>query len=201
MVVRTLNMKSKHSPPKAYISAATDFQNQKQVEEASLALRERESRFITAYECAPIGVKLWDTDGVILHVNKATCEMSAYTETDLVGRNNIDFTHPDDIDSRDQSIKRLLSGEIDQYQVVNRHRHKLGHYIWVDIHITLIRDTRDLPLYLVEYAHDITERNRVEDALNYNQALYSQAEKLGKLGHWEWDKINKKITKSDLYKG
>ncbi len=41
---------------------------------------------------------------------------------------------------------------------------------------------------------DITERVQAEEALQKSQALYRQAERIGKMGHWEWDVINNRMS-------
>lgn len=47
---------------------------------------------------------------------------------------------------------------------------------------------------------DITERVLAEEKLRHSHALFSQAEKIGKLGHWEWDSVNEKmITCSEQF--
>jgi diguanylate cyclase (GGDEF)-like protein len=40
---------------------------------------------------------------------------------------------------------------------------------------------------------EISERRRIEEQLNRSHVLYSQAESMGKLGHWEWDHVSKKM--------
>jgi diguanylate cyclase (GGDEF)-like protein/PAS domain S-box-containing protein len=45
-----------------------------------------------------------------------------------------------------------------------------------------------------------TESKRVEEELQKSHALYSQAEQIGKMGHWEWDEIaDRMITCSEQF--
>src|SRR5439155_16297835 len=48
------------------------------------ALREAEERFRNAFENAAIGMSMTSTDGRFLRVNRALCEITGYSEDELV---------------------------------------------------------------------------------------------------------------------
>ena len=132
-------------------------------------LRESEKLFTAMFEIAPIGMGLDDKEGVVLQVNRAACEMIGYTGTELIGRRFTEFTHPDDVEICVRNINKLFDGEIDQFRLEKRYRHKQGHYIWVDTNVSLIHDKDSNPSYLIEQAQDITRRKVLEeDSLRAN---------------------------------
>ncbi len=64
-----------------------------------------------------------------------------------------------------------------------------------DGEIWQILGDRALALFVIWMATGFNiERKQTEEALQKSHALYSLAEELGKLGHWEWDKIKNKMV-------
>ena len=70
-----------------------DITNLKNAEDA---LRESEERFRSMYEHAAVGMQQLANDGCLLMVNKAMCRMLGYGERELISRNVMELTHPDD---------------------------------------------------------------------------------------------------------
>jgi PAS domain-containing protein len=69
-------------------------------------LRESEERFRLAFEHAPIGKALIGLDGRYEQVNRAMCELTGYTETELRARTDAAITHPDDLAAGRRSGRR-----------------------------------------------------------------------------------------------
>ena len=61
------------------------------------ALEEAEERFRSAFDYAPIGMALVGLDGRWLRVNPMLCEITGYTESELLAGTFHDITHPDDL--------------------------------------------------------------------------------------------------------
>jgi PAS domain-containing protein len=87
-----------------YIGSCIDITERKHEEEMREELRrERErsaearglERFRLSFEEAPVGMALIRGDGLWLSVNRALCEMTGYTESELISRGR-EMTHPDD---------------------------------------------------------------------------------------------------------
>ncbi len=136
------------------------------------ALRESEERFRSSFEHGPLGMGIGDKEGNILQVNKALCDVSGYSEGELLTKNFREFIHPDDIEKIVKPLTRLLAGESDHYHQIRRYLHKKGHYVWVDSNVSVIKDAEGKPQYLINHLQDITERKNNEIALlRYNRAL------------------------------
>jgi PAS domain S-box-containing protein len=129
------------------------------------ALREAEERFRGAFENAAIGMALVAPDGHFLRVNPALCEIVGYGEHDLLARSFQDLTHPDDLGTDLEQVRRMLAGEIRSYQLDKRYIHRDGHVVWVTLSVTLVHDAAGEPLYFVSQIEDITERRRSQAAL------------------------------------
>ncbi len=126
------------------------------------ALRESEERFAGAFEHAPIGMALVSPEGRWLKVNRRLCELLGYSAAELVARTFQDITHPDDLKSDLANVSRMISGEIQSYQMEKRYVHKRGHTVTVLLSVSLVRDAHGQPRYFVSQIQDITERRQAE---------------------------------------
>lgn len=134
-------------------------------EQAAEALRQSEERFRTAFDHAPIGMDLVDLQGRFLQVNAAFCELTGYTEQELLTGTFQDITHPDDLEADLALLGQLKAGEIPAYQMEKRYLRKDGRVIWGLVHASLVRDRHGAPLHTIGQIEDITARVEAEEAL------------------------------------
>jgi diguanylate cyclase (GGDEF)-like protein/PAS domain S-box-containing protein len=170
-----------------------DITDRKRLERA---LREAEERFRGAFEEAPIGIGLVDLDGNWLRVNRKLCEIVGYSEPELLGRTFLDITHPADKGSELESARRVLDGEIPAYQLEKRYVTKNGAVVWINVSVSLVRDSDDRPLHFIRQIQDITERKRLESALREVEERFRGAFDLAPIGialvalDGRWEKVN-----------
>jgi PAS domain S-box-containing protein len=126
-------------------------------------LREAEERFRGAFDTAAIGMALVAPDGHWLEVNPALCELVGYSEEELLGGTFQGITHPDDLDTDLEFVRRMLAGEIETYQMDKRYVHKLGHIIWIRLSVSLVRGADGTPAYFVSQIQDISEQRRAKE--------------------------------------
>jgi PAS domain S-box-containing protein len=134
-------------------------------EQAAEALRQSEERFRTAFDHAPIGMDLTDLEGHFLQVNAALCDLTGYTEQELLARTFQDITHPDDQEADLARVQQLLAGESPAYQMEKRYLRKDGQVSWGRVNSSLVRDHHGAPLYFIGQIEDITARVRAEEEL------------------------------------
>ncbi len=118
------------------------------------------------FDHAPIGMALLAMDLRRVQVNDALCRLTGYSRHQLVRAPVGAITHPDDVDLDAENRQRLLAGEISTYQIEKRYVHAWGHYIWVLVTVSLVRDDTGRPLYLISQVQDISERKAQERRLN-----------------------------------
>jgi len=140
-------------------------------------LRETEARFRSAFDNAPIGMALVTPDGRWMKVNRSLRQIVGYSEQELLNTTFQAITHPDDLEASLSFVRRMLAGEIGNYQMEKRYYHKLGHEIWVLLTVSVIRNPEGVPIHLIAQIQDITQRKQNEEALT--QAL----ERLRALSH------------------
>jgi diguanylate cyclase (GGDEF)-like protein/PAS domain S-box-containing protein len=140
---------------------------ERETREVERGLREVRQRFESAFDNAPIGMALIAMDDHWLQVNDALCRITGYTEEALKATTLRAMTHPDDIDLDAQNLEQLLAGQIPSYQVEKRYRHAWGHYVWVLVTASIVRDEDRGALYLVTQVQDISERKELARRLEY----------------------------------
>ncbi len=69
-----------------------------------------------------------------------------------------------------------------------------GSMRWVEGRAFPLRDENGRAYRVTTIVQDISTRKQQEEALRKSEALHSQLEKMGKLGHWEWDYINDRMV-------
>ena len=129
--------------------------------------QEAQTRFEAAFNSAPIGMALVDMDGRWLQVNDALCRITGHTRNEFKATTLRSITYPDDVDRDADVMRDLLDGKIPSCQTEKRFRHVWGHYLWVLLTVSLVRDDRGRPLYVVAQVQDISERKELAARLEY----------------------------------
>jgi two-component system, cell cycle sensor histidine kinase and response regulator CckA len=132
---------------------------------AERRLQESEERFQSAFEYAAIGMALVAPDGHWLKVNRALCAILGYSEKELLEGSFQEITHPDDLASDLENVRRLLAGRIPTYQMEKRYLRKDGAVVWALLSVSLVRDEAGEPLYFVSQVQDITETSQGREVL------------------------------------
>lgn len=157
--------------PACGVLVIRDLTSRKQAEAALLL---SEERFRSAFEHAAVGMALVAPSGAWLRVNRALCDLLGYTEAELLASDFQTLTHPDDLDTELDQIRRALAGSISSYQVEKRYHHKRGDVITALLTVSLVRDGDGRPLYFVKQILDVTQRKKAEAALAAQDALLRQ---------------------------
>jgi diguanylate cyclase (GGDEF)-like protein/PAS domain S-box-containing protein len=132
---------------------------------AQRALEEAEERFRNAFDNAPIGMALVDLEGHWLRVNPMLCEISGYTEAELLAGTFYDITHPDDLEQNRAEVERVRGGERRAMRIEKRYVRPNGNTVWVRISSSLVRDADGRPLHFVSQIENVTDRKRAEERL------------------------------------
>lgn len=134
---------------------------------AEAALLESEQRFRAIFENAPIGIARLSLTGQFLQINEVYSKIVGYSREEMLSQqfNFQLITLPEDRETNMTLIKRLLNGESSSYSVEKRYVHKSGSTVWVNLSVSLLRDTSGKPMYFINAAQDITSRKTLEAQL------------------------------------
>lgn len=148
---------------------------QDQIYQALLVAREQveqrlavsEARFRAMFAEAAIGIGIGDLEGRILDANPALLAMFGYSAEELAAHNVSDMVHPDDAPSVWESYRELVAGRCDDFRVEKRFIRADGAAIWTNLTVSLVRDPAGAPSFQVALLEDITERRRLQIALEH----------------------------------
>ena len=149
-------------------------------------------RFRAMFEGAAIGIGICRLDGRILEANPALSRMLGYSQQELAGTHADELypelhrdlspgnfspepLSPERLPPEQRLLGELMRGERDWFEIEKRCRRKDGSELWGDLTVSLGRDARRQPAFLIAMLTDATERKRVEEQLR-------QAEKMEVIG-------------------
>jgi diguanylate cyclase (GGDEF)-like protein/PAS domain S-box-containing protein len=122
------------------------------------ALRSSEQHFRDAIENSPIGILIADLDGTWRHCNRVLSEMLGYSTEELRALPPGGPSGPGEWEASKVRWGRLLTGEINHYDVERRFRRKDGRWIWARVAVSLMRDASGVPLHLIAQIESLEAR-------------------------------------------
>ncbi len=174
----------------------TDLSGLKRVEEI---LRISEERLDLAMRAAQEGLWDWNMETNDVFYSLRWKQMLGFTEDEIephISAWNC-LLHPDDIERAYQVVDAVMRGER-EYEMEFRLRHKDGHYVDILSRGFPVRGEPDGPVVRIVGTHfDLTERKRVAEALRRSEANLKEAQRLGRLGSWDWDAATDTINWSE----
>ena len=139
-----------------------DVTERKKAEEA---LRSSEKKFRAIFNQAAMGIGLTDLEGHILMANQKYCEIIGRAPEEIRQLTIADFTHPDDVAASLENIRRVRSGEIENYAFPKRYVRPDGSVVWCQLSVSGVSDEEGRLRYTLGVIEDISERKRSEQEL------------------------------------
>lgn len=148
--------------------------NLEQTREGAHGQEERTSQrqFSAAFEFAPIGMALLDTQSTALRVNHALCQMLGYRLAEMVGATSRLVSHPDDLEEDLELRSQMLAGAFPSYQRDKRYLHRSGEVVWAHISCSMVHDADGQPAHFLLQMQDITHRRAAEAALRESEERF-----------------------------
>ncbi|HEX8918394.1 MAG TPA: PAS domain S-box protein, partial [Chloroflexota bacterium] len=139
---------------------------------AGVALQDIEQLYRQTFEHAAIGVAHTDSDGRFRSVNRRLCEMLQRESTELLGRSIRNLAHPDDAEATAESLRRVLSGEVEEFSGEQRYVRKDGSVMWTNVTTSVVRLPDGEPKYGIVMIEDITEQKQAREALRESEERF-----------------------------
>jgi PAS domain S-box-containing protein len=133
-------------------------------------LIESELRFKTIFEKAPIGIAEVDSKtGNFIRVNHKFCSILGYTEEELYQTDFQSITFHDDLGDDLEKMQKMKSGEIDEFTLLKRYKHKDGHLLWANLTVKSLWNEGGPQTSQIGIVEDVTERMSAEQEAKHSQ--------------------------------
>jgi PAS domain S-box-containing protein len=153
----------------ATLNVVTDITERKHAEEA---LRESEEKYRNILESIEDGYYEVDLAGNFIFFNDSTCRIFGYPQEEMMGMNNRQFTDK-------ESAKKLFKAFNEVYRMGEPAKEfdwqiirKDGTKRYIEVSVSLQKNSSGKPIGFRGVARDITERKRVEEELLRSEAKY-----------------------------
>lgn len=147
---------------------------------AEKALQESEERFELAVRGTDAGIWDWDLRSNQVYFSSRWKGMLGYTDDEIV--NHFDEwksrIHPDDSNRALETVRRYLDGEIHEYSLEHRLRHKNGTYLWILARGAALRDDDGRPYRMAGSHIDITELKQTQEVLHDRHVQLAAAQQI-----------------------
>jgi PAS domain S-box-containing protein len=158
-----------------------------------------EARFRGAFEYSAIGMSIVSLQGQWLRVNREFLNMVGYSETEIVGRQFREITHPADVKENIILFEEAVNGVRETYRMEKRYIHKNGSMVWVRLNVSMIKDDRARPLYCVAQIEDVTQEREASEKLMVSQANLRATINNTNILIWSVDSDFKLLTFNDPF--
>jgi PAS domain S-box-containing protein len=164
--------------PMCYATVQRDITERKQAEAVETrliaSLQESENKYRSVVNSLKEVIFQRDERGCWTFLNPAWTEITGFTIEESLGKNFLDFVHPDDGSVCLEHLQALLSGEKDYTRHEVRYRTKNGGYRWMEAQKRLILAAEGTLLGTSGTLNDITDRKRIEEALEQERRQLRQ---------------------------
>jgi PAS domain S-box-containing protein len=131
------------------------------------ALEASEKRFRSIFEGAEIGIAITDVaDGSIVSINPAFLTILGRSAEEM---RSIAFpdevTHPEDLETSRKQYELLLAGKQKHINIEKRYITRGSQLVWVNVHMSLLRNAEENAECVLRMASDITKRKYIEAEL------------------------------------
>src|SRR5215471_2797416 len=138
---------------------------------AKAALEQREQLIDRVLELMPTGVVVRDLEGHVMRSNPALASLLGRSEEEIQTLDFWAITHPDDLAGDAESRQELLRGEHASVTRSKRFRHADGHFIWVHLVASVLRDHNDALVGTIAVIEDVTKERQAQEDLRSAKSL------------------------------
>ncbi len=133
----------------------------------------------------------------IVTCNPAVEQVFGYKPDELIGqKSDILYQSPADF-RRFGELSRPALDQSGVFHTDYKMQHKNGAAIMTENTVTALEDTGEWRKGVVSVVRDVTERKQAEEALRAREAELMEAQRIGKMGSWQLDIVQGRLTWSE----
>jgi len=144
----------------SFSDVTEEHRSRQQKDEADRLFRE-------VFDRSPIGLSLVRADYSFEKVNPAFCEITGYSEEELLGKTFDEITHPDDLAADRELTDRMFGGRTGGFKFEKRYIRKDGRTVWVKLTSAPLLDCGEESLLALSIVEDVTARRELNEELAY----------------------------------
>ncbi len=114
-------------------------------------------------------VGILDENGCYVYVSPSHEKNLGYSSEDLLGKNWMDYVHPNDLDHVRTAFAKVL---VNEEEVIFRFRHKQGHWLYIEAKGAPVKEKKGDKGHIVFRASDITEKRKTEQRLEETEQKF-----------------------------
>ncbi|MEI8174027.1 MAG: PAS domain S-box protein [Deltaproteobacteria bacterium] len=135
-------------------------------------LKKSEARFRSYFDLPYHGIAITSPEKGWIEVNDRLCSIMGYSRGEIVRMTWSEMTHPDDLAADLEQFNRVLSGQIEQYNMDKRFIRKCGKIIWTNLSVGCVRKSDGRVDHIIAVVEDITSVKLAEEAMRESEDQY-----------------------------
>ena len=160
-----------------------------------------EIKFEAIFDQAAVGIAHVDSvTGNFIEINNQFCRLLGYSQQEMKDKNFQSITHPDDLGVDLLSLKKLVSGEIKEYNLEKRYFTKSGTIIWVYLSVSALFKKGEKLTSLISIVEDITLKKEAEHLIKKSETRFKSLFDDSPIPMWETDfsEVKRHLEKLNL---
>ncbi len=161
--------------PFQYLGIRFDISDRKKIE-AELA--KSEAQFRGLVEGANDVIWSFDLDGLYTYLSPQFETLFGWKPSEWIGKSFVDLVHPDDLEILIKNNHQYILGGETAHNLEIRHLHRDGHYVWVRISATAIKNEQGTIIGRQGILSDISDRKQYEVQLQQTNLELARATRM-----------------------
>ena len=138
-----------------------------------------------------------DTTGHVVTWNLGAERIKGYQASEIIGKHFSVFYLPDDAATGICEAELIEAERLGRIEAEGWRVRKDGSKFWAAVVITALRDQDGTLRGFAKVTRDVTEQQKVTQALLEHERLLAETQRLARLGSWEWDIAADRMTWSE----
>jgi PAS domain S-box-containing protein len=148
------------------------FENITEQKKSLLELTTREEQQRVLFQASLAGILMVDPSGTILLANTRMAEMLGYELSEFIGTRYPDHVHPDQRNTGDERMRKLINREIDFVSTERHFIRKDGSGFWGYLSGRRHEDANGNLISLIGHISDITELKEAQESIRESEQRY-----------------------------
>lgn len=159
-------------------------------------LRRAEERYRRTFEKAPVGIVSVSSDGFVIEANEAFCAIVGLEDDGVAGRHFTTFLPEPDRELSNAQFGAFMASDATTTTYERRYERPNDKTAWALVTLAKVFDEGAVD-YVIVLVKEITDRKVAAEALQAQQDLLAEAERIAGMGSWQRDLASGRVTWSE----